>query len=191
MPNRRDQRAFPDSVGRIIEGIEAEIVDENDNKLAPGEVGIVRFRGTGFPAGYVDNADASSRSLKNGWFYPGDVAVLNEQGYLFFQGRVDDMINNSGIKFYPVEVENVLLKHELVQEAAVFPYPHRRVGEIAAAFVVLKSRISKRELQDHCTKYINRAKIPVYIVGIDALPRNKMGKVLKKGMADLMREKLK
>jgi len=100
-----DQDAYPDSVGRIVEGMDAQVVDESDTPLPTGEVGLVRFRGAVFPAGYLNAPEATARSFRNGWFYPGDLAALNEEGYLFYKGRADDVINNEGVKFYPIEVE--------------------------------------------------------------------------------------
>ncbi|MFP6744659.1 MAG: AMP-binding protein [Alphaproteobacteria bacterium] len=81
-----DQDAYPDAVGRLIEGIEAQIVDTNHRPLPPGEVGIARFRGPDFTTGYLDNPDATAWAFRDGWYYSGDRAALNDEGYLFLQG---------------------------------------------------------------------------------------------------------
>ena len=174
-----DQDAFPESVGRLADGVEAEIVDEKDQPLAPGEVGLVRFRGDGYPTGYLDDPEATARAFRDGWFYPGDLAALNEQGYLFFKGRADDVINNGGAKFYPMEVEAALLAHPEVAEAAVFGWPHPRHGEVAAACVVTRSSVSKRALQAFCRQRIARYKVPQVIAELAEMPKNPMGKILK------------
>lgn len=174
-----DQDAYPDAVGRIVEGVEAQIVDDEDRLLPAGEIGQVRFRSAGYPTHYLDDAAATARAFRDGWFYPGDLAALNEEGYLFFKGRADDVINNSGAKFYPIEVENVLLQHPHVSEAAVFGWPHARAGEVAVACVAADSAISVQDLQAFCRQRLAGYKVPQIVEVMAELPRNAMGKVLK------------
>ena len=175
-----DQDAHPQSVGRVIGDIEAEIVDGDDTPLAIGEVGHLRFRAAGYPAGYVDDAQASRRAFRGGWFYPGDLAAINGEGYLFLKGRADDVINNSGIKFYPIEVETVLLSHDAVTEAAVIDWPHDEFGSVAIAFVVLASKSALKELLHYCAQRMGAYKVPVRIVAVAEMPKNPMGKILKR-----------
>ncbi|MCZ6846295.1 MAG: class I adenylate-forming enzyme family protein [Alphaproteobacteria bacterium] len=179
-----DQDAYPDAVGRIVEGVEAQIVDDEDRPLPAGEVGQVRFRGAGYPTRYLDDAQATARAFRGGWFYPGDLAALNEEGYLFFKGRADDVINNGGAKFYPIEVEIALLAHPDVREAAVFGWPHTRFGEVAVACVVTNSRISIQDLQTFCKQRLAGYKVPEIIEVKGELPRNAMGKILKRELED-------
>lgn len=174
-----DQDAYPDSVGRIVEGVEAQIVDDADRLLPAGQVGLVRFRGAGYPTRYLDDAEATARAFRDCWFYPGDLAALNEEGYLFFKGRADDVINNGGAKFYPVEVETALLAHPHIREAAVFGWPHVRLGEVAAASVVADRKISTKELRDFCALRIAGYKVPQLVEFLEELPKNAMGKVSK------------
>ncbi|MCZ6588201.1 MAG: class I adenylate-forming enzyme family protein [Alphaproteobacteria bacterium] len=179
-----DQDAYPESVGRVIDGIEAQIVDDEDRPVPAGEVGQVRFRGAGYPTRYLDDAQATARAFRGGWFYPGDLAALNEEGYLFFKGRADDVINNGGAKFYPIEVEIALLAHPDVREAAVFGWPHTRFGEVAVACVVTNSRISIQDLQTFCKQRLAGYKVPEIIEVKGELPRNAMGKILKRELKD-------
>jgi len=174
-----DQDAYPDAVGRIVEGVEAQIVDDDDLPLPAGEVGQVRFRGAGYPTRYLDDPEATARAFRDGWFYPGDLATLNEEGYLFFKGRADDVINNGGAKFYPIEVEVALMAHPEVSEAAVFGWPHARFGEVAVACVVVNPDISKKDLQTFCKQRIAGYKVPQHIEIMAKLPRNAMGKISK------------
>ena len=174
-----DQDAYPDAVGRIVEGVEAQIVDDADTPLPAGEVGLVRFRGAGYPTHYLDDAQATARAFRDGWFYPGDLAALNAAGYLFFKGRADDVINNGGAKFYPIEVETVLLEHPDVGAAAVFGWPHARVGEVAVACVEASTAISTKELQTFCAQRLAGYKVPQVIEVMAQLPRNAMGKISK------------
>ena len=181
-----DQDAYPDAVGRIVDGVEAQIVDENDRPLPAGEVGLVRFRGTGFPTHYIDAPDATGRAFRDGWFYPGDLAALNDAGYLFFKGRVDDVINNAGAKFYPIEVETVLLDHPQVSEAAVFAWPHTQHGQVAVACVVAEPELAVAALRKFCAQRLAGYKVPVVIEQVAALPRNAMGKVAKRELEQII-----
>ncbi len=174
-----DQDTYPDSVGRVVAGIEAQVVDDEDRPLPAGEVGLTRFRGTGYPTHYLDDEQATARAFRGGWFYPGDLCALNGDGYLFFKGRADDVINNGGAKFYPIEVEAALMQHPKVSEAAVFGWPHARFGEVAVACVVVNSAISTEDLKMFCRQKISGYKVPQIIEVMAELPRNAMGKILK------------
>jgi acyl-coenzyme A synthetase/AMP-(fatty) acid ligase len=185
-----DQDAYPDAVGRIVEGVEAQIVDDEDRTLPVGEVGLVRFRGAGYPTRYLDDPDATTRAFRDGWFYPGDLAILNDEDYLFFKGRADDVINNGGAKFYPIEVETALLEHPQVSEAAVFGWPHTRLGEVAVACVVANSSISTKDLQTFCQQRIAGYKVPQAIEIMAELPRNAMGKISKIELKDIFQSKI-
>lgn len=132
------------------------------------------------PTRYIDDPQATARAFKDGWFYPGDLAALNEQGYLFFKGRADDIINNAGAKFYPIEVETALLEHRAVKEAAVFRWPHNRAGEVAVACVVVDTETTERELKDFCRTRLTGYKLPYVVQILPELPKNPMGKILKR-----------
>src|SRR5580693_758749 len=106
-----DHDARPAAIGRVVDGIEAQVLGEDGRPLPPGEVGLVGFRGEGFPTEYVGNPEATGRAFHDGWFYPGDLAAIDADGYFFFKGRADDVISNAGVKFYPIEVERALLAH--------------------------------------------------------------------------------
>ncbi|MCH8182162.1 MAG: acyl--CoA ligase [Proteobacteria bacterium] len=174
-----DQEAFPESVGRPIDAIEAQVVDDDDRTLPPGEVGRFRFRASYIPTRYLDDPEASAKAFRGGWYYPGDLAAINEQGYLFLKGRSDDVINAGGAKLYPVEIEAALLDHPAVLEAAVVSGPHPVTGEAPIAFVVTASAVSARELAKHCSRRISRYKVPYRFEFVDELPKNPMGKILK------------
>lgn len=179
----RDQDAHPNSLGRIADGIEAHIVDSQGNILPDGEIGLVGFRGLGLTTEYLNNPEATAKTFRDGWFYPGDVATLNEDGYLFFKGRADDVINNAGIKFYPIEIENILLSHPAVAEAAVFPWPHKIAGQLAGAAIVLQGDVTYEELKTYCAARLAPYKVPYVIDFRKTLPKNSAGKVLKRELA--------
>lgn len=174
-----DQDVYPDAVGRIVDGVEAQIVDDMDRPLPAGEVGLVRFRAAGYPTHYIDDAEATARAFHDGWFYTRDLAALNEEGFLFFKGRADDVINNGGVKFYPVEVEAVLMQHPEVSDAAVFGWPHAQLGQVAVACVAADPGISIKDLQAFCRRRIAGYKTPQIIEVMTELPRNATDKILK------------
>jgi acyl-coenzyme A synthetase/AMP-(fatty) acid ligase len=179
----RDQDLYSESVGRIIAPVEAQIVDNSDQELPFGEAGLARFRCAGMTKKYINNPTMNARHFRHGWFYPGDVAKLNEDRYLFLLGRADDVINNAGVKFYPIEVENVLKNHPAVREAAVFPWPHKLAGQVAGAAVVLERGVTHEQLKKYCAERLAPYKVPYVIAFTKALPKNAMGKVLKRELA--------
>jgi acyl-coenzyme A synthetase/AMP-(fatty) acid ligase len=103
-----DQDNYPDSVGKITSLLEMRIVDTEGRELPVGEAGSICFRGPGVTTGYIDNQEMDAKHFHDGWFFPGDVGRINKEGYLFLLGRDDDVINNAGVKFYPIEVEKIL-----------------------------------------------------------------------------------
>jgi acyl-coenzyme A synthetase/AMP-(fatty) acid ligase len=179
----QDQDLHPESVGRPTADVDVQIVDMKDQVLPRGEAGLIRIRGVNMPKGYIDNPEMSARHFRSGWFYPGDVAKINDEGYLFFLGRADDIINNAGIKFYPVEVEKVLLNHPDVVEGAVFPWPHNVAGQVAAAAVVSNGNVTSEQLREYCAERLAGYKVPRVIAFRTFLPKNAMGKVLKRKLA--------
>ena len=102
------QDRFPDCVGRCVPGIEVEAVDDNDVPVPPGMMGLLRFRAAWFPSGYIDDAAASAKSFRGGWFYPGDMGVLSPEKVIHLKGRADDIINFDGVKIAPLEKEGAL-----------------------------------------------------------------------------------
>jgi len=176
-----DHARYPESVGRLIDGIQAQVVDDTDRPLAPGQVGLVGFRAPDLPPAYIGDADATVKGFRGGWFYPGDLAALNEEGYVFLKGRADDVINYNGEKFYPIEIENVLLSHPAVAEAAVVGRHYKEL-QVGVAFIVLTAKLSITELEDHCKSMIADHKAPFHFETVARLPRTQNGKVLKRDL---------
>ncbi|MCW9032604.1 MAG: acyl--CoA ligase [Rhodospirillales bacterium] len=174
-----DYENYPGSAGRLVEGFEAEVVDKKDNKLPPGQVGLLRLRAPNLPTGYLNNPKATALQFNGGWFYPGDLALINANGNLFFKGRADDCINRSGLKFYPTEVEKVLLSYPGVIEAAVFGWPHETYGEVAVAYLVAKKSVKTEDLQKFWTQNLPPHKWPTTVMFVKSFPKNAMSKVIK------------
>lgn len=181
-----DQILRPDAVGRIIAGVEAEIVDDDDRPVPPGGTGHIRLRGRGFPTGYHRDPEASAAAFRDRWFYPGDIAVIDEQGYVHLRGRRDDRINHAGLKVYPGEIESCLLEHPAVVEAAVVAAPAPEVQEVPVAFVVIRSTVPESDLIAFCRQRLAKYKVPRRVFHISMLPRNDAGKVVKAVLLDAL-----
>jgi long-chain acyl-CoA synthetase len=166
-----------ESVGQPHSLAEIGIVDDDDRPLPSGEVGRLRFRGPGLASPLP--GQVAPANFYNGWYYPGEIALLGDDGYIFLRGRTSDVIMRSGAKIYPVEVERTLAEHPGVLEAAALG--HRAVDseEIVVAFVVLRSGHSLGELLAHCRRQLTPHKVPRHFHVVDALPKNTAGKVDK------------
>ena len=176
-----DLAAAPDSVGRAAFRVNLQIVDENHQPVPAGTVGRLRYRSPASPTGYF--IGDSSEAFREGWFYPGDLACLDENGYLYLKGRVKDMIIRGGVNIFPGDVEKVLLECPAVTDAVVIGAPSREMGEELAAFVVASSPLTAEELAAFCKGRLAPYKIPRIIRFLDTLPRNSSGKVLKAELA--------
>ena len=185
-----DQDRYPSSVGRPSFLTEVEIVDEDHRRQPAGEVGRIRYRGPGVAVGFYRDPEAGSTAgsfFRDGWFYPGDVGEMNEEGYLFLRGRAKDMIIRGGANIYPSDVELVLQAHPAVEEAAVVGWPSTEYGEEVAAFVIAHGTIDGPELMAHCRERLARHKVPREVFLVDDLPRNSTGKVLKGALVERLR----
>jgi acyl-CoA synthetase (AMP-forming)/AMP-acid ligase II len=177
-----DQLRFPDTVGLPFDGVEVEIVDDHDRILPPGDVGLVRVRGGGFASGYIDDPEATAKAFRDGWYYPGDLGALAPEGALFLKGRADDLINFDGVKIFPSDIEATLLGHAAVAEAAAFPVSADGYRQIPAAAVILRGAATSDELLAYCKERIG-PRAPRWVHILDSFPRNAIGKVLKRELA--------
>lgn len=174
----------PGSAG-LPAGCEVTILGASDGPLAPGEVGEVLVRGPNVFAGYENDPEADKEAFWNGWFRTGDVGWLDEEGYLFLAGRVREMINRGGEKIFPREVEEALLAHPAILEAAVFPAPCERLSEaVAAAVVVRAGRVATEiQLRRFVARRLTDIKVPARILLVSEIPKGPGGKVQRAGLA--------
>lgn len=174
----------PESVGLPPPGLELRIEDEEGNPLPPGQVGELLIKGGTVFKGYFHRPEATKEALRGGWFHTGDTALLDDDGYLYLQGRKKEMIIVAGENVYPIEVENALCAHPAVQEAAVFGRPNKALGEVVHAAVVLRpeENASERELKRSLMDRLAAFKQPRTIRILDKLPRNPSGKVMKRDL---------
>jgi len=176
------------SVGRAQTGVDLAVLDDKDRPVAEGEVGEVCVRGEMVMRGYLNHPEATAKALADGWLHTGDMGHLDAQGYLTLVDRSKDLIISGGSNIYPREVEEVLLRHPQVREAAVIGLPDADWGEVAVAVVVSASgeSPSATALDAHCIEHIARFKRPKRYVFVDELPKNATGKVLKRELRALL-----
>ena len=174
------------SAGRPVLGTDIRIVDENDNPVPPGTIGEIVARGPQLMRGYWNLEEASAEALRGSWMHTGDAGVMDEEGYIYIQDRVKDMIVSGGENVYPREVEEVLFKHAAVADAAVFGIPDERWGERVHAVVVLRegATATSEEIMEFCRGQLGGYKLPRSVDFAPALPRNPSGKVLKRELRD-------
>lgn len=171
------------SIGVAIEGVEMKVVDvDTGARAARGEKGEIAVRGGNVMIGYWNRAEETGQAIRDGWFYTGDIGRMDADGYFYVEDRLKDMIIVGGSNVYSAEVENVLLQHPAVSEAAVYGIADAVLGERVKAAVVLKTGRSatEEELIRFCADRISRVKIPAAVEFPDELPKNRAGKVLKR-----------
>ncbi|MEE2700919.1 MAG: acyl--CoA ligase [Chloroflexota bacterium] len=175
------------SVG-IATGVDVGIMDEDGNLLSSGETGEIVVKGLNVIDGYEDNPDANATSFVNGWFRTGDQGILAEDGYLRLVGRIKELINRSGEKIAPAEIDDVLSAHPSVKEAVAFGVPHPTHGEEPSAAVVLAGEITEGDLIKHCKEHLADFKVPRTIHIVDEIPRTATGKVQRRIVAAVVTE---
>ncbi|MBW4594119.1 MAG: long-chain fatty acid--CoA ligase [Brasilonema angustatum HA4187-MV1] len=170
------------SIGSPIENVEVKIVNLDGESVQPGEVGEIVVRGPNVMLGYWNRPEETAQVIKNGWFHTGDIGRMDEDGYFYIVDRLKDMINVSGFKVYPTEVENVIYQHPAVAECAVYGVPDQVKGERVFANILLKTgfAVTQEEIIAFCSQRIATYKVPHTIKFIDSLPKNATGKVLKR-----------
>jgi long-chain acyl-CoA synthetase len=170
------------SIGTPIENVEMKIIDEEGNRVPIGELGEIVIKGPNVMLGYWNRPFETQEVIKNGWFYTGDIGRMDEEGFFYIVDRLKDMINVSGFKVYPTEVENVIYEHPVVAEVAVYGVPDPIKGERVKASIVLKvgHTITDRQILEFCSERMAVYKIPKAIEFVESIPKNPAGKVLKR-----------
>ena len=181
----------PGSVGIAIPNTELWIVDDHDRRLGPGEVGQIVIRGATVMRGYWEKPEQTAKRLHPGplpgemVLYTGDFGKLDEDGYLYFVGRMDDIIKSRGEKVAPKEVENILVSIAGVREAAVIGVPDEVLGQAVKAFVVLEpeATLTERQVREECSKRLESFMVPKFVQIVPDLPKTSTGKIRKTGLS--------
>jgi acyl-CoA synthetase (AMP-forming)/AMP-acid ligase II len=171
--------------------MEVAILDADMRRVAVGEVGEICCRGPGVFAGYHDNAEASAKALRGGWFHTGDLGRVDARGLLYITGRESDMYISGGSNVYPREVEEVLLTHPAVAEVAVLGVPDLKWGEVGVAVVVRRdgAQLDRDKLLAHLDGRCARYRWPHHVFFWDALPKSGYGKIVKKDIRQQLIER--
>ena len=172
----------PGSVGPGT-GVQVAIMNDEGRLLSEGDRGEVVIQGGNVIDGYEDNPEANATSFTEGWFRTGDEGALNTDGYLTLTGRIKELINRSGEKISPWELDQVLMAHPAVGEAVCFAAPHPVHGEEPSAAVVLSGSATTRELIRHCRDHVAGFKVPRTIHIVDEIPKTATGKVQRRLVA--------
>ncbi len=169
------------SAGKAQSLVEVRVTGEDGRHLPPGDVGEVLVRGPSVMAGYWRRPEATAETLRNGWLWTGDMGEMDADGFLTLRDRYKDVIISGGSNIYPREVEEVLLTHPLVTEAAVVGRAHPDWGEEVVAFIVTRdgTPCDTTDLENLCLENIARFKKPKAYLHVESLPKNNYGKVLK------------
>jgi long-chain acyl-CoA synthetase len=174
----------PGSIGLPLPSTLARIVDldSGSRELGVNEEGELCIQGPQMMKGYWRKPEETAFAIRDGWLYTGDVARMDEDGYFYIVQRKKDMINVSGFKVFPAEVDEVLHAHPAVAEAAAIGVPHPYRGEVVKAFVVLRpgARAAAGELIDYCKQRLAKFKTPAEIEFLESLPKSAVGKVLRR-----------
>jgi len=174
-----DIKKHPFTVGKVEFDIELKIMNPKGRACAPGKSGFIAVKTSPMITEYYSNPEATQKHFHDGYFYPGDIGRLTADGQLIFEGRADDMMVYSGANVYPIEIESVLEEHPDVEEAAVFPLLDADKNHYPCAVVKLLKKVKEKELMEWCVKFLGW-KHPVRIFTVDRMPRNHMGKILKR-----------
>lgn len=172
------------SVGRALSLIDIKVVDNSERTLPVGEAGELMVRGCQVFKEYWNNPEATQKSLVNGWVHTGDVAKIDQDGYVYILDRIKDMINRGGEKIWSLEIENVLYRNPKILEAVAVAVPDPVFNEEVKAVIVLKQNeyASSEEIREFCGKFLARYKVPKYVEFRESLPRTAAGKVLKRNL---------
>ena len=173
------------SIGLPLPGLELRLVDDDGDDVLAGDSGEIWVKGPNVFGGYWHDEEATKRALTDdGWLRTGDVAVADDEGYLYLVDRAKDLIIVSGFNVYPGEVEEIISQYPGVEDVAVVGSPHPSTGEAVKAFVVTSAGTSVDEeaIIEHCRHSLARYKCPTKVMFVDALPKGWGGKVLRQAL---------
>ena len=158
-----------------------KIINDEDREVQAGEAGELYLRGNIVTPGYWNNSAYTLEKIKDGWFQTGDIVRIDSEGFLYMVGRKNQMFISGGENIYPLEIENVLLKQNLVKEAGVIGVEDGNWGEAGVAFLVGNiQKLTEEELQEKLKDHLATYKIPRHIVFLNSLPKSGIGKIDRK-----------
>jgi fatty-acyl-CoA synthase len=181
-----DQLRKPGSCGRAVLNVETRVVDDAMNDVALGEVGEIVHRSPHLMLGYLEDEERTATAFEGGWFHSGDLATMDEEGFITVVDRKKDMIKTGGENVASREVEEALYGLASISEVAVIGVPHPRWVEAVVAVIVVKAgaTLTQEEVLQHCAGMLASFKTPKAVVFAQALPKNPSGKLLKRQLRE-------
>lgn len=182
-----------ETVGRALQGIEVKMADDDKNPLPTGEMGELACRGYNVMMGYYKMPDKTGESIdEQGWLYSGDLATMDQDGYVQIVGRKKDMLICGGFNVYPAEIEEYLFTHPKVQNVSVIGMADQVMGEVAVAYIIPREgrNIDPQEIVDFCVGEIANFKVPRYVQIVDEFPMTQSGKIQKFRLREIAKESM-
>lgn len=185
--NKEEHREGGNSIGRGMCGVEVKVVKEGGEEVKPGDVGEILVRGDNVMKGYWNRPELTAEAVKNGWLSTGDLAKVDEKGYIYVVDRKKDLIISGGVNIYPRDIEETIARHPAVAEVAVFGIPDPQWGESIRAAVVLKpgKQATEQEVLEFTRERIAKYKTPRSIEFMEILPKTPSGKILKRNLKEM------
>ncbi|TLU67643.1 long-chain-fatty-acid--CoA ligase FadD [Thalassotalea litorea] len=176
-----NQKAYNGTIGLPAPSTDVKVIDELGNERPVGEAGEMIVKGPQVMKGYYNRPEATDEVLKDGWLYTGDIATMDENGYFKIVDRKKDMIIVSGFNVFPNEIEEVVMMHTDIIEAAAIGIPHDVSGEMVKIFVVTRNtQLCEKDLIKHCKQHLTNYKVPKLVEFKDELPKSNVGKILRR-----------
>lgn len=181
-----------ETVGKVMPDQEIKVVDDSGEEVPPNETGELLVKGYNVMKGYYNKPEATDDTIEDGWLHTGDLAEMDERGYVKIVGRKKDMVIVGGLNVYPREIEEYLIEHDRIMEVAVVGVPDSDLGEVVAAAVVptVDSDLSPQEVVDFLYGRVASAKVPRYVAVDIELPVSGRGKVQKYKLRDILADKV-
>ncbi len=169
------------SVGRPVFHGEVKIVGSHNQEIKPGEIGEIVVKGPILMSGSWNNPEIAEQVLENGWFHTGDLATIDDEGFVYIVDRQSDMYIIGGENIYPAQIEKLLLSHAKIFDAAVYGVPDKKWGEVGKASIILKEgeEMTSAEVVQFLEGKIGKFKIPRYVEFVETMPRTASGKIQK------------
>jgi len=183
----------PGSIGVALPEQEVKIMDDDNNEMPIGEKGEICIKGDAVMLGYLNQPEATKEAIKDGWLHTGDMAYMDEEGFIYIVDRKKDMINRGGENIYPREVEIALESNPKVRDVAVIGTPDEALGERVKAFIIPTEpgALTEEEVKEYLKDKLAKYKIPEVIEFVEDLPRTMTGKIMKKELRRMEQERIK
>ena len=173
-----------ESVGKPAPNVQLKIITDNDSTSNEHDVGEVLIKGPNVIDEYWADT-VKEPKIKDGWLATGDLGFLDNDGYLYLNGRKDDIINVGGEKVSPIEIELMIKQLDKIQDVGVIGVPDKTFGEIPVAFIVTEFNLETNEILGHCIKTLERYKIPQNFIFVDSIPKNESGKIERNALREM------